>query len=105
MWAAEQGRRWSGGVAGGEERGPDGPEGEWDVVDGALRGGAIEALFGGFQQYAPVDVGAEDAAGGAGHGFAFAETFAESALHLGGARGSCKRSRRPTASATVPKKG
>ena len=40
------------------ERGLDGPEGEWWVVYGAFRGAAVEALFGGFQQYAPVDVGA-----------------------------------------------
>lgn len=41
-------------------------------VDGTLCGAAIEALSLRLVEHAPVDVGAEDAAGGADDGFVFA---------------------------------
>ena len=56
---------------------------------------AVEALFVGFLEHAPVDVGPEDAARGAGDGLAFSVAFAESALDVGGASGSLETKQAP----------
>lgn len=95
MGGTDQGGYRAGGAAGGVERRLDGPEGEWHVGDEAFGGAAVEAPFVCFLEDAPVDVGAEDAAGGAGDGFAFAVAFAESALNLGGAGGSLEAKQAP----------
>ena len=79
----------------GEQNGLNRPNAKRDIIDSAFGSPTIDSFPVGLQQYTPVNECPQHTSRGAGYGFAFAQLFADAALHLSCGRGSLQAKQPP----------